>query len=94
MGSNGASKRLEGEMIVLVEKPQAKETPQGEKYWTFSVNFIENGITVAGWKYFPARGTVGTPSISKGPGKGFIRLVTVTKDLYNLILEKVQETLR
>ncbi len=82
-------------MMVLLGKFSRKETTTGEMYWNFAVELTDGELSasIGGWKYFPSRGTVGTPSISKGAGKGFINLVRVNKELYNLVLEKAIETL-
>ena len=75
-------------MTILIEGPK---WVQGQKrgYFAFWVRLIHGVVSIAisGFKYFPDKKTVSTPSAMKGEGR-FVDTVKVTADTYNLILKE------
>jgi hypothetical protein len=82
-------------VTIRIENPKLVTGKNGKEYCSFWVRVFDGalGCAVAGWKFFPNTGTVGTPSQYKGSGaKGakFVMLVKPTKEFYNAVREQVK----
>lgn len=83
-------------MIILIEqlqqldsKVKGVETP----YWSFWVRFMEgpDGISVSGWRYWPDRQSLSTPSVYKG-GR-YWNMTKVQTTTYNRVKEEIERLL-
>lgn len=74
-----------------------KQTKDGRRYYSFGVTWrvvasepVEpEFVTTYGWRYFPDKDALSTPSINVG--KKFINTHRISADMYNEIKEKIQE---
>jgi hypothetical protein len=66
-------------------------------YYTFWVRFMVTGspdwVTVGGWRYWPDKRTVSTPSMNKGGLKGYYNTTKIPPTTYSRILDEVERHL-
>jgi hypothetical protein len=77
---------------LFIDEITPVETKNGVFYYSFWVRLIlEDTCTIAisGWKYFPDKGNVLSPSIGKGKGK-FFHSTKTNLEMHNMIVTKAR----
>ena len=81
-------------MTILLEKAQQQENDHGEVYWTFWVRLVmgREFIATAGWRYWPHKVSLSTPSMRKGKGDNgtgkFFNTTSMSTGIYNVVLNE------